>query len=664
MKKIRPELKRIEGKMKSARSTEEKIKVITDEYEGIRPSLDIGLGELDRIMKKFAFESGAQNAKFNSRVKPLKSVISKVIERGKNVATMADFVGGMILVDTAEEARAIYDRIKRKYADLVIGAEEKAKNGKDVLGYHGSFHVDVLLKGTDLVGELQIMTKKLATYKDPAHDIYTKYRDAGKNIRNVIKPEDANQSRKFFNMGNKPGRLREFVEQLLEWVGNFQRGGTTGNRTNARDDKKFTKHEELEMADQSPIFRKYMSRNGWKFQTTVHAGARAFQRRLEFEFAQWKLMHDRVAEKLDGFTRWKKGDNYLLFYSRSLEQAYIVQVYPDQKTLRIITVLPKGRNSVPSGTGKVLVESVGMVEVETIDLEDAPALTPLNEALITVGKQAYPKFGAVVIVAGGGGSGKGFVLSNLLGVEGKILDVDAMKLLTMKTPGVVAKVKKEFGVDISKLDLKTPEDVGKLHMVLKDAGVIDKKDAVLYESLLRADASRKPNVIFDVTMKDQKKFVEVCEQMISLGYHRDNIHLVWVVNDLNVALKQNSGRDRVVPEDILKMTHVGASTTMLNILRDTELLGRNLGGDIVFAFNNGKVDAVLKKSDNVPDADNKVKIVNKKDYGVGQYIVKANYVYVKRQGRPVASVDALGREVIKKIVMYTPAKKEWGEYLK
>ena len=81
MKKIRPELKRIEGKMKSARSAEEKIKVITDEYAGIRPTLDVGLGELDKIMKKFAFEAGAQNAKFKSRVKPLKSVISKVVER-------------------------------------------------------------------------------------------------------------------------------------------------------------------------------------------------------------------------------------------------------------------------------------------------------------------------------------------------------------------------------------------------------------------------------------------------------------------------------------------------------------------------------------------------------------------------------------------------------
>lgn len=168
--------------------------------------------------------------------------------------------------------------------------------------------------------------------------------------------------------GVKRHRIRAYIESLLEWTGNFQRGGTTGNRTNQRDDKKFTKQEELEMADQSPIFRKYTSKSGWKFQPTIHAAARAFQRRLDFEFTQWKLIHDRVAAKLDTFTRWKQGDNFLLFYSRSLEQAYITQVYPDQKTVRIITVLPKGKNLTPADTGKVLIESVGEVDVEIIEM--------------------------------------------------------------------------------------------------------------------------------------------------------------------------------------------------------------------------------------------------------------------------------------------------------
>ena len=46
----------------------------------------------------------------------------------------------------------------------------------------------------------------------------------------------------------------------------------------------------------------------------------------------------------------------------------------------------------------------------------------LVEKLITFGNRAYPKFGTVVIMAGGAGSGKGFVKERLLGVEGFTFD--------------------------------------------------------------------------------------------------------------------------------------------------------------------------------------------------------------------------------------------------
>jgi hypothetical protein len=50
----------------------------------------------------------------------------------------------------------------------------------------------------------------------------------------------------------------------------------------------------------------------------------------------------------------------------------------------------------------------------------------LLEKLITFGGQAYPKFGNIIIMAGGAGSGKGFVLGTLVGAEGKVFDVDEL----------------------------------------------------------------------------------------------------------------------------------------------------------------------------------------------------------------------------------------------
>ena len=100
---------------------------------------------------------------------------------------------------------------------------------------------------------------------------------------------------------------------------------------------------------------------------------------------------------------------------------------------------------------------------------------PLEEKLITFGNQAYPKFGTVVIMAGGAGSGKGFVKGQLLGLEGFTFDVDAIKKLALKADGINAKVKKELGTDLSKFDLKNPDDVSKVHEIIGDYLKLDNK---------------------------------------------------------------------------------------------------------------------------------------------------------------------------------------------
>ncbi len=42
------------------------------------------------------------------------------------------------------------------------------------------------------------------------------------------------------------------------------------------------------------------------------------------------------------------------------------------------------------------------------------SFSELSEALITFAGQAYPKFGNVIILAGGAGSGKGFIKDKLI----------------------------------------------------------------------------------------------------------------------------------------------------------------------------------------------------------------------------------------------------------
>ena len=270
----------------------------------------------------------------------------------------------------------------------------------------------------------------------------------------------------------------------------------------------------------------------------------------------------------------------------------------------------------------------------------------LMEKLITFGGKAYPKFGNIVVMAGGAGSGKGFILSNLVGIEGKTFDVDELKKLASKTPAIQKRVKDELGVDILKLsqNLKDPENVGKLHDIIGIYLKTDKsKEKLFYRSVLTAPADRKPNIIFDMTFKELSKLEKVANDASKLGYDKKNIHIVWVVNDIEVAKAQNLKRERTVPAEILINTHRGAANTMGDIINMGNKLKKYMDGDIVFAFNKVGVDANLAKSGKG-----------------GSYVKDANYFYVKRQGKPPTSVDKLDKEIRAKIRSYVPKDIDWS----
>lgn len=267
----------------------------------------------------------------------------------------------------------------------------------------------------------------------------------------------------------------------------------------------------------------------------------------------------------------------------------------------------------------------------------------LMEDLITFNKKAYPKFGNIVILAGGAGSGKGFVLSNLLGIEGVVNDVDALKSLAIASKKFAKKIKDEIGVDIKKLKLNVPENVSKIHEILSiDYDLPNNKLKTLFKSISTADQERKPNLIFDVTLKNITKLHNITNQMESLGYDKKNIHIVWVVNDVAVAASQNKARSRVVPEDIFLDTHEGASLTMKKIIDMGEGVRKYVDGDIWLAFNKAKLDSTIKASEKG-----------------GKYISKSNYVKIKETGKGVKTSKQLTQEVYDKIKSYVPAIKVW-----
>jgi hypothetical protein len=271
----------------------------------------------------------------------------------------------------------------------------------------------------------------------------------------------------------------------------------------------------------------------------------------------------------------------------------------------------------------------------------------INEVLITFGNR--PRFGQVVILAGGAGSGKGFMSKKLLGIDGKIFDVDNIKgkIVHPGTPKLNKKIKEIYGVDVTTLDFTNPDNVSFLHKVNDEMGISKKEQANFFGALSK-DPEKLPNVIFDSTAKSNAKIQKICDQVQAAGYKKENIHLIWIMTDVEVAKKQNLDptRGRVVPEDILIDTHTGVAQVMQNLLRNQNI-DQFLDGYAYVIFNKAYVDNTLVFS----------------KFG-GNYVKDALIVEIKKKGKKQIAYSEIATDFIRKIKKYVPktAKRLWENW--
>ena len=131
------------------------------------------------------------------------------------------------------------------------------------------------------------------------------------------------------------------------------------------------------------------------------------------------------------------------------------------------------------------------------------------------------RYGQIVFLAGGAGSGKGFAIDNFMeGEKFKVRDVDEWKKAFIKLSDT-----KKLYPEIKGLSLRDPKSVYKLHMFVKKKGI---KDKTLDLLLRDANTSRLPNIMFDITMKDASDIGDVIPKLIEAGYDSKNIHLTSV----------------------------------------------------------------------------------------------------------------------------------------
>ena len=227
----------------------------------------------------------------------------------------------------------------------------------------------------------------------------------------------------------------------------------------------------------------------------------------------------------------------------------------------------------------------------------------LNEKLITYGSRK--PYGQIVFIAGGAGSGKGFAISNFLDSSSfRVRDVDEMKKqlqilnrlgkitikdilakygrnIKLKDLDLIRKVQKD-GYTLQNLNLKNPDHVMVLHLLVKAMGIKEKT----LEKLLMGKNNPEvlPNIMFDITAKDVTDITSVVPQLKEAGYKSENIHLTWILTNYVTAMVNNKNRARMVPEDILLKTHEGASNTVWGLV--TKALPKGMNGRVDVILNN------------------------------------------------------------------------------
>jgi hypothetical protein len=255
----------------------------------------------------------------------------------------------------------------------------------------------------------------------------------------------------------------------------------------------------------------------------------------------------------------------------------------------------------------------------------------LDEKQIQYGKNA--NYGQAVFFAGGAASGKGFAISNFIDTNKfKVWDVDDLKIKLTKMPSMVAKYP-----GIENLKLNNPEDVRQLHLIAQKEGIPEKQLKAWVGNFHSPDTL--PNLLFDMTFKHIDNATWIIPDLIKAGYKPQNIHLTWILANYNVAVERNKSRPRVVPDDIMLLTHTGAAMTMKDIMSGS--LPKEINGSFTIVLNNPEEVTFYNRSD---DANSKVtKPTN------SSVVKDFTYITVKKAGAPMQSWREMQTQIREKI---------------
>ncbi|HIJ11414.1 TPA: hypothetical protein HA278_05135 [Candidatus Woesearchaeota archaeon] len=204
------------------------------------------------------------------------------------------------------------------------------------------------------------------------------------------------------------------------------------------------------------------------------------------------------------------------------------------------------------------------------------------------------KFGQVIFLVGGAGSGKSYATMKAINSKSyKIINPDEVKKLVV----AVANAGKGFA-DIKGMDIYDKKEGQILQKYIGGKRFNSKRIKAML-----GDKNRKqlPNLIFDQTFSWKGEIQKRAKTLIDAGYKKENLHVVYVFVDIDIALKQNRERKRVLPDDVVINTGRGSKKSFLTLLKQKTEGSDNVDGEYHIIFRDKKnqpTSMQIKKSGN------------------------------------------------------------------
>ena len=280
----------------------------------------------------------------------------------------------------------------------------------------------------------------------------------------------------------------------------------------------------------------------------------------------------------------------------------------------------------------------------------------LEEKLVIPGQGK--RYGQVVFLAGGAGSGKDFAVANFIdSTDYKILDPDAVKEPYLKWNELQKKYPELRG-----RDQRNPEDADFVHRFLGNQVKLDDKilSSLFFSLMHKTDKTTLPNILFNRTFKTKADFERLIPSLISVGYKKEDMHLIWVLTNYKVAIQANLGRSRTVPTTVLIQTHGGAAQTMKSFLFDN--YPSNLINGDAYVILGGEENTVFFKPPQGTSTTRQMvpggEIIPKP-----RVVSKFQYVKVKDANHPFKPAVALSNIVLRWILQNSPDQEAIEKYL-